>query len=173
MIVTNLKRFQNFIICYGSLRKGDVIRHDNNDIMGVHYVFYGIRGDGYVYCPELNEKIHPEKLSRYIEDISRYEYKKLEYYGLSEDPSDYLMIIRKGDIIVESVSDMWMETNEKKVVDIDENETIICFEGEVEVKHENGTKILSNLNGITSSKRQKITLHSTDNAKIIKVKCRR
>ena len=171
MIVTNLKKFKNFIICYGSLRKGDIIYHANNDFIGIHDVFYGIRGDGYVYCSELDEKIHPTLLSRYIENISRFEYKELEYHGLSEDAADYLMFIRRKGSKILSVDDMWMETGEQKIIPIDKDESIICFEGEAEIIHNSGTKIIKDLNGITSSKAQNITIKSINNAKIVRIKC--
>lgn len=173
MIITNIKKYNNFIICYGSLRKGDVIYHENTKNVGIHTVFYGIRGDGYVYCPEMDEKIHPKPLSRYIENISRFAGKPLDYHGLSEDNADYLMFISKETATIEEVSDMWMNTGESKVISIEKDESIICFEGEAELVHNNGSKILNNLGGITSSKDQYVTVRSKDNAKLVRVKCRR
>ena len=173
MIATSLKKFNNFILCYGSMRNGDVLIHKNNEQYGVHIFFYGIRGDGYVYCPEMDEKVHPNIISRYIENISRFQYKTLEYHALSEDAIDYLMFIRKGNIEIESVSDLWLNTGEQKIISIGENETILCFEGKAEIVHNSGSNILENLGSVTSSKTQHITVKSLDNAKLVKVKCRR
>ena len=173
MIVTNLKKFSNFVICYGSLRKGDVIYHGNTKFEGIHNFFYGIRGDGYVYCPEDDEKVHPNPLSRYKENIIRFANKKLEYHGLSEDNLDYLMFIKREGSEILSVEDMWMETGESKVIKLSENESVICFEGEAEIVHNNGSKTIKNLMGITSSSEQYITVRSLDNAKVIRIKCRR
>jgi len=171
MIATSLKKFNNFNLCYGSMRKGDVLVHENNDKYGVHIFFYGIRGDGYVYCPEMNEKVHPDTISRYIENISRFEYKTLEYHALSEDTIDYLMFIRKDNIEIQSVSDMWLNTGEQKIIPISKDETIICFEGKAELIHNSGSKILENLGSVTSSKSQHVTVKSLDNAKLVRVKC--
>ena len=173
MIVTNVKRFNNFVICYGSLRKGDVIYHNNDFESGIHHTFYGIRGDGYVYCPELNEKVHPNILSRYKENIFRFENKRLEYHALSEDNLDYLMFIKKQGSEILSINDMWMETGESKVIRVSQDESVICFEGEAEIVHNNGSKSIKNLSGITSASDQYVTVRSIDNAKIIRVKCKR
>lgn len=173
MIVTNVKKFSNFTICYGTLREGDVIYHENNDMVGIHQVFYGIRGDGYVFCPELDETVHPDPLSRHIEDIGRFENKPLEYHGLSKDNSEYLMFIRRKGSDIISVSDLWMNSDDQKIIDLNKDETIICFEGEAEIIHQNGSKNIKTLNGITSSKDQKITVKSINNAKLVRVKCER
>jgi hypothetical protein len=173
MIVTNLKKYSNFVICYGSLRKGDVIYHLNTKYEGIHSYFYGIRGHGYVYCPDDDEKVEPEVLSRYKENITRFANKKLEYHALSESNLDYLMFIKRENIDIIELTDMWMETGDSKVLHISKDESVICFEGEAELVHNNGSKVIKNLLGITSSQDQYITIRSLDNAKIVKVKCRR
>lgn len=170
MITTNFKKFKNFAVCYGSLRKGDIIKHKNDTQSGIHEVFYGIRGDGFVHCPELDETIRPQVMERYIENISRFEYKPLEYESLSENISDYLMFIRVNGARITSITDMWMKTDEQKVIDISEDETILCFEGIAEITHSKGSKILENLNGVTSSSNQKIAVKSVKAAKLIRVK---
>lgn len=173
MIATNLKKFNNFNLCYGSMRNGDILIHENDDKYGVHIFFYGIRGDGFVYCPDTDEKIHPTNMERYIENISRFQYKKLEYHALSETNIDYLMFIRKGSIEIQSVKDLWLSTGEQKIISIGVDETIICFEGKAEIVHNAGSKVLENLGSITSSKDQNITVRSLNNAKLVRVKCRR
>lgn len=173
MIATGFKKFNNFVLCYGSLRKGDLLPHENDDVYGIHTYFYGIRGDGYLYCPELNETVHPEKMERYKENVSRFAYKKLEYYGLSEDNLDYLMFIRKDNIEIESLRDLWLNTGEQKIISIEPDETVICFEGRAEIVHNSGSKTLENFASLTSSKTQNITVRSQNNAKLVIVKCRR
>lgn len=170
MVITSFKKFKNFAVCYGSLKKGDIIKHKNDIRSGVHEVFYGIRGDGFVHCPDLNETVHPDNLARYIEDISRFEFKPLEYESLTDYNSDYLMFIRTKGAKITSVSDLWMESGEQIIVDIEDNETILCFEGLAEIIHSKGSKQIENLNGVTSSSPQKITIKSINSAKIIRVK---
>ena len=173
MITTGLKKFNNFSICYGSMRNGDIVYHANNDVQGLHTIFYGIRGDGYVLCRGMNEKVHPENMNRYIENISRFNYKTLEYHALSENNLDYLMLIKHKGVDIISVSDIWMDSGDQKIVQIDKDETILCFEGEAEVVHNTGSKIIKNLGSITSSKTQHVNIKSINNAKIVIVKCKR
>ena len=97
----------------------------------------------------------------------------MEYHALSEDAIDYLMFIRKGNIEIQSVYDLWLNTGEQKIISISKDETIICFEGKAEIVHNSGSKILENLGSITSSKPQHVTVKSLDNAKLVKVKCKR
>ncbi len=173
MIVTNIKRYNNFIICYGSLRGGDVIYHSNNDMTGFHTFFYGIRGDGYLYCPEKNEKIHPATMDRYIENISRFYNMPLEYHAISENNLDYLMLIKRKDVSIVELKDLWLPTGEQKIIKIKKDQTIICFEGEAQIVHNNGSNTIKDLNSVTSSKDQNINVKSLNNAKLVIVTCER
>lgn len=173
MIVTNIKKFNNFTICYGSLRKGDIIYHGNNDRVGVHAVFYGIRGDGYVLCPELNKRIHPRPLPRFTQDISHLEYNKLEYHGLSDDNLEYLMFIRRRGATILVVDDLFLNPNEEVAVTLEEHETILCFEGEATISHAKGSSNYKDLKGITASSPQEIRIKALNEAKLVRVKCNR